>query len=317
MLGDPSNLPQRARIHLGDEALDLDVAAIKDTSGYYIGAMVSWSVVTAQFKMANNVQDVTEIVASASTQLQNAASSLQDIADQTSQQATAAFAASEQAAANIQTVASAAEELSSSISEIDRQVREVTSTTQSAVEEARVTNEKVEGLANFSVRIGEVVNMIKNVADQTNLLALNATIEAARAGDAGKGFAVAASGVKNLANQTCKATEEIETQIGEIQTATVEAVNAIRSIGGTIDKVSGLTLQIAESVTQQTSATQEIAINVQQALKGTEEISSHIVSVSNTAKETGQSAGELKNAADELSTQSNKLQVEVEGFLKR
>jgi methyl-accepting chemotaxis protein len=316
LMGDPSNLPHKARIHLGEETLDLDVSAVVDDGGHYIGPMVSWSVSTAQYRLANNVRDITGVVASASTQLQSTSENLMATADQTSQQATAVAASSEQAAANVQTVASAAEELASSIEEVGRQVSQSTKITQSAVEDAAATNKKVEGLADAAQKIGEVVSLIKDVADQTNLLALNATIEAARAGDAGKGFAVVASEVKNLANQTGKATEEISNQITAIQNATTEAVSAIRNISNTIDQVSDIAGQISESVEQQALATQEIARNVQEASTGTQEVTTHIVKVTAGASETGQSSGEVKQAADELSLQASKLEEEIEGFLK-
>ncbi len=139
-------------------------------------------------------------------------------AEETSRQATAVSAASEQASANVQTVATATEELTASISEIGRQVEQSSHTTRKAVDQAKDTSTTVDGLARAAQRIGDVVKLIQDIASQTNLLALNATIEAARAGEAGKGFAVVASEVKALANQTSKATEEISSQISEMQT---------------------------------------------------------------------------------------------------
>ena len=206
-----------------------------------------------------SVGTVVETVSAAADEMQTTAQSVSSTAEQTSRQATAVAAAAEQASANVQTVASAAEELSSSISEISRQVSQSTRIAGEAVAEVRGANEKVQGLATAAQKIGEVVALITDIADQTNLLALNATIEAARAGDAGKGFAVVASEVKNLANQTARATEEISAQIGGIQGATEDAVSAIGSIGGIINQINEITSTIAAAVEEQGAATQEKA----------------------------------------------------------
>jgi methyl-accepting chemotaxis protein len=155
---------------------------------------------------------------------------------------------------------------------------------QGAVDEASKADTKVRGLAQAAQKIGDVVKLISDIASQTNLLALNATIEAARAGEAGKGFAVVASEVKNLANQTAKATEEIGQLVGAIQGATADTVTAIQSIGKTIGRISEISTVVATSVEEQRGATQEIARNVQEAAKGTQEVSSNINGVSQPRK---------------------------------
>ena len=270
-------------------------------------------------KMADDfegsVGGVVNSVSSASTEMQSSASSLSATAEETSKQSTTVAAASEQASSNVQTVASAAEELSSSISEISRQVAQSTQISATAVAEVEGANAQVQGLADAANKIGEVVALITDIADQTNLLALNATIEAARAGEAGKGFAVVASEVKNLANQTAKATEEISNQIGGIQTATQDAVHAIGSIGGIINQMNEIASTIAAAVEEQGAATSEIARNVEQAAAGTGEVSSNIAGVTQAAAETGASADEMLNAAQELSQQSELLRGEVDKFL--
>ncbi|WP_316977533.1 methyl-accepting chemotaxis protein [Shumkonia mesophila] len=254
-------------------------------------------------------------VAAAASQMQSSSEAMGATAEEANRQASAVAAASEQASANVQTVASAAEELSSSISEISRQVTQASQIASAAVSEAEKTNVKVQGLAQAANKIGEVVALITDIAEQTNLLALNATIEAARAGDAGKGFAVVASEVKNLANQTAKATDEIGAQIAGIQSATQEAVAAIESITKTISKINEVNSGVASAVEAQGAATQEIARNVEQAAAGTQEVSSNIGGVSQAANETGTAAEQINKAAGELSQQSETLRAEVDKFL--
>jgi methyl-accepting chemotaxis protein len=319
ILGDPANLPWASKIKLGPEILDLRVSAIRDKVGAYIGPMVSWTVVTKQVKMIDdfeaNVKAVVDTVASASTELQSNAQSMSATAEETNRQSSAVAAASEQATANVQTVASAAEELASSVAEIGRQVSQSASIAAMAVDEAKRTDATVQGLSEAAQKIGEVVRLISDIASQTNLLALNATIEAARAGEAGKGFAVVASEVKSLANQTAKATEEIAAQIGAIQSSTNDAVGAIQSIGKTIGEINDIASSISAAVEEQGAATREIARNVQEASQGTTEVSSNIAGVTQAAGETGSAASQVLSAAGELSSQAERLKAEVESFL--
>jgi methyl-accepting chemotaxis protein/CHASE3 domain sensor protein len=263
------------------------------------------------------VGGIVKTVATAAEEMQSTARTMSATADQTSQRSTAVAAAAEQASSNVQTVATAGEELSSSIAEIGRQVASSTKIAGKAVEDAQQTDSKVQGLVQAAQKIGEVVKLINEIASQTNLLALNATIEAARAGDAGKGFAVVASEVKSLANQTAKATEEIAAQIGGIQGATKDSVDAIRSIGRTIKEVNEIATTIASAVEEQSAATQEIARNVQQAAKGTQEVSSNIGGVTQAAGETGSAATQVLGAAEDLAKQAELLRQQVDTFLSR
>ncbi|MGQ3050133.1 MAG: HAMP domain-containing methyl-accepting chemotaxis protein [Niveispirillum sp.] len=253
---------------------------------------------------------------SASTQMRASAQSMSALSEQTAQQSMNVASAAEQASANVQAVATATEELSSSLGEITRRVAESAQITRTAHEEARRTNETVNSLSEAAGRIGTVVQLIADIAGQTNLLALNATIEAARAGEAGKGFAVVASEVKSLANQTAKATGDISEQVQQVQTATQQAVEAIRSITGTISRVNEIAAAIAAAIEEQGAATQEIARNVQQAAVGTQDVTETIDSVRGAAGETGQSAGEVLNAAVTVQDQSVRLTKVVEGFLQ-
>ena len=264
-----------------------------------------------------SVGQIVGTVASASTELQANAESLSMIADETTKQSTAVAAATEQASTSVQTVAASAEELSSSISEISRQVNESTRITGDAVREVKSTDQTVVSLSDAASQIGGVVKLIQDIAEQTNLLALNATIEAARAGEAGKGFAVVASEVKSLANQTAKATEEISTKITAMQGVTGSAVTAIRGIGTTIEQISHIIGSIASAVEEQSAATKEIANNVAQASAGTAEVTSSISSVSQASNEARGASNDVLQAARELSVQSERLKQEMSSFLNK
>ena len=264
-----------------------------------------------------SVGQVVDTVSTASGEMQTTASSMSSTAEETSRQSLAVATAAEQASANVQTVASATEELASSISEIGRQVAQSAQIASGAVQSANRTNDQMKGLAEAAQKIGDVLGLITDIAEQTNLLALNATIEAARAGDAGKGFAVVASEVKNLANQTAKATEEISGQIGGIQVATKEAVTAIQEIGATIGEIDEIATTIASAVEEQGAATQEIARNVEQAAAGTQDVTSNISGITEAANDTGAASNQVLQSAGALSDQSELLRREVDTFVDR
>jgi len=261
------------------------------------------------------VGEIVETVSSASTELEASAGTLTSTAVRSQELANMVASASEEASTNVRSVASATEELSSSVNEISRQVQESARMANEAVDQVRKTNDRVSELTKAAARIGDVVELINTIAGQTNLLALNATIEAARAGEAGRGFAVVASEVKALAEQTAKATGEIGQQISGIQSATEDSVNAIREIGGTIEKLSEISSAIAAAVEEQGAATQEISRNVQQAAQGTMQVSSHIADVQQGAGETGSASSQVLSAAQSLSGDSNRLKLEVGKFL--
>ncbi|MBF0324773.1 MAG: MCP four helix bundle domain-containing protein [Alphaproteobacteria bacterium] len=268
---------------------------------------------TSTFQEA--VGDLLNSITSAAGQMESAAQAMSATAEETNGQAITVASATEQASTNVQTVATAAEELSSSIAEIGRQVEQSSRIASETSDEARKTDSIVKSLAEASARIGEVVSLINTIASQTNLLALNATIEAARAGDAGKGFAVVAGEVKNLANQTARATDEIGSQIGAVQLATQQAVIAIGQIVSRIDEMTHIAASIASAVEEQSAATTEIARNVQQAAAGTQEVASAITGVTQAAAETGSAASQVLDAAKSLNVQADGLRSSVDGFL--
>ena len=263
------------------------------------------------------ISDVVSVVTSAATELQATAQSLSANAEETSRQSTVVAAASQQMSQNIQTVSSATEELSASISEISGQVNESTRIVGEAVGQANETNAKVKDLADAAQKIGDVVNLINEIAAQTNLLALNATIEAARAGEAGKGFAVVASEVKQLATQTASATDEIATQVRSIQEATNSSAQAITGITHTIGRVSEISTTIASAVEEQGSATQEISRNVQQAASGSMEVATNITGVTEASQQTSAGSAQVLSAASELARNGERLKSEVDGFLQK
>ncbi|MDC7682218.1 methyl-accepting chemotaxis protein [Asticcacaulis sp. BYS171W] len=254
---------------------------------------------------------------SSSRTVAEAARGLNETAEDTSTRAASVSQAAVDAANNVQNVAAATEELSASVGEINQQVIRTSEVTRTAVMEAQKTEDAIRTLSTAAQQIGEVINLIQAIAAQTNLLALNATIESARAGEAGKGFAVVASEVKQLAQQTARATDDIRSKISEIQSATATTVGSIDAIVKTIETIGTLTGSIAASVEQQGGATQEIASNTHRAATGTRDVTGHISGVDQAAQMTGHAAQQLLGLSSELEERSADLQGEVVAFVKR
>jgi methyl-accepting chemotaxis protein len=263
----------------------------------------------------DSVGGIIDHVLSSSGEFERVARQLTQTARTTAELSGQSAGASEAASEHVRTAAAASDELSGSIAEIGRRVRESNEIAAEAVKQASATDQRIKELSEAGARIGDVVKLITSIAEQTNLLALNATIEAARAGDAGRGFAVVAQEVKTLAGQTAKATEEISSQIANMQTVTQESVGAIKAIGHTIERINSIAASISAAVEQQRSATQNITHSVRSAASGTTEVVNTIRSAARGADETGESSNKMFVSAQSLSGESLRLKAEVDKFL--
>jgi methyl-accepting chemotaxis protein len=255
-----------------------------------------------------------DAVAAASEELSASSAQIQASAEETSAQSGVVSAAAEEVSRSVGTVAAGAEEMGSAIREISQSVNEATRVAAQAVGEADATTRTIQKLGTSSHEIGAVVKTITSIAEQTNLLALNATIEAARAGEAGKGFAVVANEVKELAQATARATEDITRRVEAIQGDTSGAVTAIGRISDIIGSINDFQLTIASAVEEQTATTNEMSRSVQEAAGGSTEIATNITGVSTAAASTTQALGQTRLAVDELSRMASDLRGSVARF---
>ena len=261
-------------------------------------------------------QETLQAVDQSMETLSTTAGNLGKIASDSLERASTTSTASEETSSNVQVVASAAEELSASIREISGKIAETNRVVERATTTANQSNEKVVGLNEASKQIGDVVSLISEIAEQTNLLALNATIEAARAGEAGKGFAVVASEVKSLAEQTAKATEEISSQISAIQGSTQETADSIAQVTSSIGEVSEYSAMIAAAVEQQGAATTEISRNVQEAAKGTVSVAENMSEMNSAAERTNAAADDTRNSSSQAAKLAQSLRSTIDTVLK-
>jgi methyl-accepting chemotaxis protein len=253
-------------------------------------------------------------VAGSAEELSASATQIAASAEETSAQSGVVSQAAEEVSRSVETVAAGAEQMGASIREIATNAAEASEVAEKAVAAAASTTATVAKLGESSIEIGNVVKVITSIAEQTNLLALNATIEAARAGEAGKGFAVVANEVKELAQETAKATEDIARRVEAIQGDTGAAVKAIEEISSIVAQISDRQATIASAVEEQTATTQEMSRSVTEAASGSGQIAENIVSVSSAAGETTQALSQTRTAVDELSRMSSELRTTVGRF---
>lgn len=261
--------------------------------------------------------DMLRAVSAASAELNATAQAMTAAADRTNMMASSVAAAAEESTVNANTASNSASELSAATSQIQGSSTESAQIANEAVAISDEAQRAVSELVDAAHSVSEVVALIRGIAEQTNLLALNATIEAARAGAAGAGFAIVAQEVKNLANQTAGATDEIGTHIGNIQNVVNSASNAMHRITSVIGRISGIAGEIGTAVDNQAAVTSEIARSIQEVASASQSVTQDVIKVTETASETGVAASQVLSASSELSMQASKLEEETNNFLAK
>ena len=266
-------------------------------------------------RIDSRVKSGTDVLSESASEMKASAEDLADLVTELKGKTVSATLASEEVSDNVRTVAAAADQLSSSVKTVGRRIERAAEVSRQSAREAEVTDETVAGLTESAGKIGDIVDTISKIAGQTNLLALNATIEAARAGAAGKGFSVVAQEVKNLANQTARATEDISAQISAIQEETGNAVAAIRQMRDTILQVSEISASISNSVDEQNAATDEIARNIRETARRSSEVSQAFTVVNGAVEKADNTSRKVLVVSGKVSAEAADLRAGVEDLL--
>ena len=271
--------------------------------------------IAREFEQA--VGSIARTLATTCGSLQEKSHELSSISKDTASKSEAVTSASQEASSNVQAVASATEELAASIGEISQQVADSASLSAEAMTEVESSSQSMTALQEVLEEVGNVTRLINDIAEQTNLLALNATIEAARAGEAGRGFAVVAAEVKDLANQTSKATEQIEQQVANMQAVAGQSIVATGNVAERVKAINERVSEMAISADQQNIATSDIARNVNDAAQGTSHVNESMVTVAGGAVNTGEVSSAINDLISEMNQQNETLQHQLDSFIKR
>ncbi|OYW61383.1 MAG: hypothetical protein B7X99_10280 [Rhizobiales bacterium 17-65-6] len=288
LLADPRNLPHTARIRVGPETLELRISAITNLDGTYAGPMLTWALMTETVAIANSVTEVAQGMTRTADTVQQSSEQLLELTEQSQEIA--------------QAVSASAVQMTASFDEISSQLNNATTTSRDMARKASAADTLVSGLAGSLERIGTVTALIDKIASQTNLLALNATIEAARVGEAGKGFAVVAQEVKALAVQTANATKDIRQQVTSVQDSSAEAASSVSEITGNINRLSEVFTAISAAMEEQVVTNRSV--------------SESIIGVSRASGEIRDAANTVSNAATDVTGFVDRLNGELENFLK-
>jgi len=311
-LCDPARMPFSALITLGEDSVLMQVRAVNNGEGAFLGSLLALEVMTRETRMLDYNQELSGELAHSASEVVELSQEMSSSADDLESVGSQTSSASTQFTANVQNVAAAVEELSRSIEDISGRVGDSAERADSAAEEVRSAEQVIKALADSAQDIGGVVKLIEDIADQTNLLALNATIEAARAGESGKGFAVVASEVKALAKQTTEATKTITENIDRIRENADNVASSMNTVSESVVQTSTSATEIRAAIEQQDAATSEISENAHQASKGAEDLAKSIDQINLMAGQSRERAERLQGYIQGVAERSEKLQTMVQ-----